>query len=198
MIALIFATNREAQPFLQRAGLDTPASCDKTVFDLRPGKQIVVCICGMGPHDALNNTRCILGEHQIDSVINAGIAGALSGGRKAGDVFRITSTLAWDKNSGTHQIDSDLFMHLSPASLATVEEPVFDSKRRREIAAIADLVDMEGAYIAQACREKDIPFRAIKGVSDFAGEEDRKTLCDNLDIASAIIAETLWKELKHG
>lgn len=195
MIALIFATDREAKPFLLKAGLGAAGSERQAIFDMRPGKQIVVCICGMGQKEALENTRRLLGEYPVVSVINAGIAGALIEGIIPGEIFRITSILAWPAISGACPCVSDRWPALRSASLATVVQPVFDPTLRREIAAFADLVDMEGVVIAQACREKNIPFHAVKGVTDLSGEGDRKTLFANLDKVSATIADLLWKEL---
>jgi len=195
MIAVIFATYREARPFLNKAGLNTSEDCGQIIFDLRPGKQIVACICGMGPQEASRNTRRLLCEYDISSVINAGISGALIEEQKTGDIFRITATLAWPSDPQVYHHSATRFRDLPSAALATVEQPVFDSALRKEMAAVADLVDMEGAYIALACIEKNIPYHAIKGVSDFAGDGDRKTLYANIDKVSATIAETLWKEL---
>jgi nucleoside phosphorylase len=195
MIALIFATDREANPFLQKAGLTTADCVGQTVFNLRPGKQIVVCICGMGQKAALDNTRRLLCEYQVDSVINAGIAGAVTEKMRKCDIFRITSVSTWPVCSNVYRCNPDFGLDLHPASLATVEKPIFDPVLRQRIATVADLVDMEGAFIAQACLEKDIPVHAIKGVSDMAGEGDRKTLYDNIDKVSATIADIIWKEL---
>jgi len=195
MIAIVFATDREAAPFLLKAGLDVTGERGRTVFDLRPGRQVVICICGMGPKAALENMRRLLDDYPVVSVINAGAAGAVSEGKRPGDVFRITSTLVWPAISGAYQCMSKRWLDLQTASLATVERPVFDPELRREIAVSADLVDMEGAFVAQACREKGIPFDAIKGVTDLAGEGDRQTLYANLDNVSGAIADLIWKEL---
>ncbi len=86
----------------------------------------------------------------------------------------------------------DLWPNLPRAILVTVTDPVFDPVRRDVLATHADLVDMEGAALAHICRERTLPFHALKGVSDQAGAVDRDRLLANLDTLCETLAELFW------
>jgi nucleoside phosphorylase len=90
---------------------------------------------------------------------------------------------------------SDLWMELRPATLVTVERPVFDDILRAELLRYGELVDMEGAVVARVAHLHGLPCSIIKGVSDHAGGRDRSLLKSRLPAISADIAEILWKEL---
>ena len=77
--------------------------------------------------------------------------------------------------------------------LATVATPVFDPVLRARIARHADIVDMEGAAIAQCCQARGVPLTLLKGVTDQAGAHDRQRLLQNLDAVSITLAVLLAK-----
>lgn len=198
MIALIFATFREAAPFILR--LTGAQAEDRGVgafysSDNHPG--IGVFVCGMGPERAAETIRAFLDERKPARVINAGIAGSLS------DRFHPDDMLMADRFFLAGSVSAFV---LSPSEawnlplirLATEEKPVFDGELRAQLAETADLVDMEGGVLAVACWEFDIPFTALKCVSDRAGEGDRETLFRNIDRLSVKIADFLFNRLLPG
>ena len=56
----------------------------------------------------------------------------------------------------------------------------------------ADVVDMECGAIAQVSFLENIPFLAIRSVSDIPNGDNAKTFDENLKIASKIASEILY------
>ena len=51
--------------------------------------------------------------------------------------------------------------------LVSVETPLYEADRKRELARQYDLVDMEGYAVARVCESHEIPCILLKGVTDF-------------------------------
>lgn len=166
-----------------------------TIYDLRPTRPMVICVCGMGPVRARAGVDVLLNEYDVTAVVNAGVAGAVVEGQAVGGIFRISEAYLWPEMETMYACRGDRWIDLPSAVLATVDRPVFDPVWRGAIARWADIVDMEGAVIAQGCQAKGVPLYAIKGVTDLAGENERERLLANLDRISMVLAELLWREL---
>lgn len=165
------------------------------IYDLRPARQMVICICGMGPARARAGADTLLNAYDVTSIVNAGVAGAVIAGKDVGGIFRISDAYLWPETKTKYACRVDRWTDLPSAVLATVEQPVFDPVWRGAIARFADIVDMEGAVIAQRCQAKGVPLYAIKGVTDLAGKTGRARLRANLDRISIVLAERVWREL---
>ena len=250
MTGLIFATSREAAPFLARAGIAVPLRTDPEVarapigpelaveglraragastatvtatfpcaerpghladagqcssnvlpsqifYDLRPAHALAICIGGMGPARARAGAEQLLEKFGVTSMINAGAAGAVADCAVIGELYRVAAACLWPVVVTMYACRGDRWQDLPHVTLATVPEPVFDPVRRAEIERHADIVDMEGAAIAQCCQARGVPLYMIKGITDQAGPNDRARLLANLDAVSALLAERLWKELE--
>lgn len=192
MIAVILATRREAGPLLDGLG-GTPRSDDEETARVIsvdvPGEQIVICITGMGREAARFGTEELLDTLFPDEAVNLGIAGALGPEMEIGDIYRIAEAVDWPegKESPT-PLSAGRFADLPAARLVTSRKPVFSDEGRKALSAVGDLVDMEGAVIAQVCAERNVPLSALKCVSDLAGDDDRETLHRNLDRLSKRLA----------
>lgn len=207
MIGVIIATSAEAAPLLARAGIIRPwrdlarrrargrAQDVPALYDLRPARQAAICVCGMGPAKARAGVDALLNEYAVAAVVNAGVAGALGAGKAVGGIFRISEAWLWPDMETRYACRGDRWTDLPSAVLATVAQPVFDPARRGAIARWADIVDMEGAAIAQGCASRGVPLYALKGVTDLAGKRGRERLMANLDRISMTVAEIVWREL---
>ena len=195
MIALILATSREAAPLLARAGRtrDEHPAPHPAFVDLRPAHDLVLYICGMGSERARAGAELLLQQHAVAAVVNVGVAGAVADSLAMDGIYRVTKTCLWPATETLYTSSGGWWPDLPAAVLATVAEPVFDPVRRAEIARHAELVDMEGAAIAQCCQARGVPWYAIKGVTDLAGEQDRSRLHRNLDRVSERLAELVWQ-----
>ncbi|MDP2989005.1 MAG: hypothetical protein Q8O57_00360 [Kiritimatiellota bacterium] len=195
MIGVIIATSREAEPLLARAGVTRGREQDvPLIYDLRPARQMVICVCGMGPDRTRAGVDALLNEYDVKLVVNAGVAGAVVEGKDVGGIFRISEACLWPETKTMYACRGDRWIDLPSAVLATVDRPVFDPVWRGDIARYADVIDMECAVIAQGCQARGVPLYAIKGVTDLAGKNDRERLLANLDRISIVLAELVWRE----
>lgn len=204
MIGIVFATEDEAQPFLELGGFSDVASA---LFRLLASPQVPhrVVISGMGKVAAALATQWLIAECRPDRVVHAGICGALGDPAtiRPGAVFRVTSACEGFPGPGipaeNRECARDFWPDLPAAALVTVERPVFDDGLRAELSRFGELVDMEGAVVARVAGFYGLPCSIIKGVTDFAGSADRPLLQSRLPAVSAAIAKRLWEEVAlHG
>jgi adenosylhomocysteine nucleosidase len=200
MMGIVFATEGEAAPFLACGGFRSVASAPVQVL-ASPRSPHRVAISGMGKVSAALATQWLIGEHKPSRVVHAGICGALGGRRgfAPGEILRVTFASEGRPGPGIPAepvaCASDLWPELQPATLVTVERPVFDDALRAELLQYGELVDMEGAVVARVARFYGLPCSMIKGVTDFAGSGERPILQSRLPAVSADIAKILWREL---
>lgn len=200
MIALIFATRKEAGPFLALSRADR---CAETPFvrycsPLMPGLQIV--ISRIGKVAAAAACQEMIATHKARRIVNAGTCGLLvdGSGWAVGQLVRITSAREVDHDvlgkrpppvlCATHPGQA-----LPTARLVTCDRPVFDLQRRNACRRMGEVVDMEGAAIARVAALNQVPCTLIKGVSDAAGPMERQTLLGNLERVSTILGAWLWE-----
>ncbi len=123
----------------------------------------VIAVGGIGEKFARRAAEVAIEFAQPKLLLSAGIVGALSPKLKVGDVGRIREVV--DVATGIRY----------PATgggdwvLATSQD-VSDAVEKRQLLAKfgADVVDMEGAAVAQVAKERGLEFTAIKSISDDA------------------------------
>ncbi len=198
MTAVIFATAREAAPFLTLAG---QPPCEKGSRPAILGRQdrsgVVTLISGMGPEAARAATLTAIEECGARRLVNAGICGALHSGSRwePGAVFAVerARTIEDQASAPSRVIDCDRsgWAHLPVADLVTRARPLFDGALRTKLSRWGALVDMEGAAIAALAHDRGLPCTLIKGITDLATEGGRDDLHRRLDSVSSRIAEVL-------
>jgi len=163
-------------------------------YERQPRPSGVVIISGMGRHATARAAEYLVADRGAKTVINIGIAGALTAEAEAGRVFVVTHVadgdrlLAGDAHDA-HDCPRDAWPHLPGGRLATVTLPVFDDDRRSRLADHADLVDMEGFAVADVCHRHGVPCCLLKGVSDRADGQGKEELLKNLGWVSAALAD---------
>ena len=122
MIGILFATEREAAPFLgmvtSEKHQDSPfiTHVFRTSGHQAHGFDGVVLIAGIGPAAAATGTRHLLDQYRLRAVVNAGICGALGDAPGVGDIVRISEArLCRDIETGDG--DPVEVLAASPASL---------------------------------------------------------------------------------
>ncbi len=131
-----------------------------------------VLITGVGKTQAAVATGLALAAGGITEVVNIGSAGALRPGLEG--IHEIGRVLNHDLSYEVIRsfgADPQEWLDLDPACatvLATGDVFVSDPALRDRLAALADLVDMEGYAVAYAARAAGIPVRLVKHVSDNA------------------------------
>ncbi len=204
MVGIVFATRREADPFLAQTSAEPLGSQPVLGFriageGLRP---CVALISGMGKVAATIAAMHLVLVHRSSALVSAGLCGRLTLDDRwsIGDLLRISTAVEGDcdrfgEKENAVACDTRWFSRLQPARLVTCDRPVFDAAWRSRLAAIADLADMEGAAVARVGKLYGIPCAMIKGISDAADESGRQDVASHIDWVSGRIAAALVGDL---
>ena len=171
MIGILFATEMEAKPFLERG----------------EPEGTVTIISGMGMEAARVATEKLIGEHGCSAVINAGVCGALHHRLERGAVYRVSMVSTENLKTAVN-----VGVGLGLKKLVTVDEPVFQPDRKRELSKQGDLVDMEGYAVARVCEEHSVPCIMIKGVTDFGDHNGKEDIQKHIDPVSQTVADAVF------
>ncbi|MBN2702892.1 MAG: UbiA family prenyltransferase [Pontiellaceae bacterium] len=167
MVGILFATEMEAKPFLDRGEPDGT----------------VTVISGMGLEAARAATEKLIQEHGCSFVINAGVCGALSDSLERGTVHQVATVVSEEGNRIALKEDG--------LRLVSVGNPVFQPERKASLSAHADLVDMEGYAVAEVCKARGVRSLMIKGVTDFGDHNGKADIRTHIDGVSESVAEAI-------
>jgi adenosylhomocysteine nucleosidase len=152
-IGLVFATLIEAKAFIKGLSLEQK---EKAPFGILSDNRIFLIISGIGKANAAMAASYLVSKYNTEIIFNIGAAGATSTEIKTGDIFHINKVVEYDRprliKKGVRILKPDVLKGFKYATLATQDRPVIEPAHREEISAHADLVDMEGASVIQACR----------------------------------------------
>ncbi len=174
MIGILFATEMEAKPFLDRG---EPAGT-------------VTVVSGMGMEAARIATEKLLKDHGCTSIVNAGVCGALNNRLKRGAVYRV-SMVSVEKLNAAVKVGVGFGLK----RLVTVVDPVFQPERKRELCKYGELVDMEGYAVARVCEAHNVPCIMIKGVTDFGDGNGKADIQTHIASVSETVAEAVFQVL---
>ena len=76
--------------------------------------------------------------------------------------------------------------------LVTVDEPVFQPERKKELSKYGELVDMEGYAVARVCEAHNIPCIMIKGVTDFGDGDGKEDIQTHIAPVSETVANAVF------
>ena len=194
MIGVLFATEREAGPLVRQLGA-RPLGTDPFpcwAFSTAQDEEGLILVCGMGKDAAARGVEHLVTARGVTEILNPGICGAAADDIEIGSLFRIIEARDGDEpDEGSWQCTPGRWGALPAARLTSFDEPVFDLGRHREIAVWGELVDMEGAAVARACQEHEVPCTLLKGVSDLADDGGREVLLRNIDAVSETVAAAI-------
>lgn len=129
--------------------------------------EAVVACAGMGAHRASLAVEAALGLGPAAELISVGWAGACNPRYRTGDIVR--PEIVIDAKTG------ERFFIQEPATtemseiVVTVASPAGATEKQRLASSYyASAVDMEAAAVARVARARDLPFYAIKAISDEA------------------------------
>ncbi|MCX5845669.1 MAG: hypothetical protein NTW12_04825 [Deltaproteobacteria bacterium] len=167
VIGLVIATMLEAEPFISGFSL---TECETEPFTVYGRDRIYLIISGIGKANAAMACAYLIQRYRPVCLCNAGAAGAVSASYRLGECRHITKVIEPDRpelRTGVyHTHIPDVIDGFPTAILATQDKPVRDSAERQRIAPDAQLVDMEGASVVQACRKFHTKCYLFKFVSD--------------------------------
>jgi phosphorylase superfamily protein len=159
-VAVVAAMPVELAPLL---GKMKPRQVNSVaLFDL---ERAVIAVGGIGEECARRAAETAIEDAQPTLLLSAGIAGAISPELKVGDVGRIREVV--DVATGQRYPTNG-----GEWVLATSQDVSDAAGKQRLLTKYgAQVVDMEGAAVAQVAKEQGLEFAAVKSISDAAGFE---------------------------
>ena len=188
MIGAVIAMQSEADILLDemRISRSLSVSGKKIHVGTVYGKNIAVCVCGVGKVNAALGAQILVSKFDVKKLLNFGVAGSLNKATELCSVYQISAATQFDFDlvqlNGTkigtlnEYEESYLSLNLLPAQfpkrkLATADrfnDSIDDYKLLTE-ELNADIRDMEGGAVVQAAYAAQLPVYAIKAISDVAG-----------------------------
>ena len=195
-IGIICAIETELAPFLQK--LEEERTAEKASLTYHIGKigshDIIAVYCGVGKVNAAIATQTMIDAFAVETVINSGVAGGMDPALKVFDTVIATEAAYHDVAEGIlteyhprmksiyFASDADLVERSKKlfsgkqtghkicwGRMVTGEAFIEDDGRQEIIDRLNPLsVDMETGSIAHVCLANDIPFIAIRSISDTA------------------------------
>lgn len=164
----IAALRREIADFT--SGWKTDAALLRRGIYLYWNDQAVVACAGMGARRAALAVEAALALGTARALISVGWAGACDPSLAAGDIVRANTVI--DARTGERFFLQRGATEPEQGTLVTVAAPAgIVEKQRLRASYNASAVDMEAAAVAHLARARDMPFYAIKAISDNADFE---------------------------
>jgi adenosylhomocysteine nucleosidase len=168
-IAIVGALERELHPLVKNWQRTTVEHEGRKFTFYESSYAVVVC-AGIGPEAGRRGAQAIIVQYAPTIIISAGIAGALVPELKVGET--IFPAMIVDTRDGSRR---ETAIQTSPVSSTAVGRTIVASsthiagreqKERLARSYGAHAVDMEGAAVACAAQAHNLPFLAIKSISD--------------------------------
>ena len=190
------------------------------------GREVVICRCGVGKTNAAMITEAMSILYNPEVIINIGVAGAIKRELQIGDIVAVSGFAMHDMdttaigdpiglipNLNTTRIEAskkhlDMITDVLESQgaryyvgdAATGDVFVSKSETKKFISGTfgAYCCDMEGASIAQVCALNEIPFVAIRSISDSGDENshmDYPEFCEMAAVKSIAVMESLLKNM---
>ena len=189
MILLAFATQIEAQPFIDYHRLTRQNT--SSLYAVYGGNNISLIITGMGALKGALYLSEILQQreltgHPVTEVINYGVAGCVCDTFSLGEIVVVDKAIKYDPVEFSKPQPNKYFSSSFPdftltlkkkdiTVLATSDHPIFTEDDAHCVAQHAHLVDMEGYGYAFAANSHGIPLQLVKGISDFAYKKSEQS-----------------------
>ncbi|MCP4373200.1 MAG: 5'-methylthioadenosine/S-adenosylhomocysteine nucleosidase [Deltaproteobacteria bacterium] len=176
VITIVMATMLEAKPFIESIPLE---QVEKKPFSLYKNKNMFLILSGIGKANAAMATAYACRKLKPGRIFNLGAAGATDFTCSLGEIFHVVKIFEFDrpefKSGKPHIHIPSIINGFKTANLATSDKAILDPEERKKISEIADLVDMEGASVVQACRifqTECLMFKFVSDVPDHTRDSD--------------------------
>ncbi len=190
------------------------------------GKECILVQSGVGKVNAARTMQVMIDYFELDYIVNVGVSGSISNDLSIGDIligehvvqhdFDITafghskgyvtgignyikcSEILNSKLQGVIKNIPERDYKIKLGVIATGDIFCTDITMKDKIRAKfnADAVDMECAAIAQVAYLNEIPFMAVRSISDIPNGNNASTFDDNLKLASKRCANLLEEFLR--
>lgn len=224
-IGIVCAGDRELEPFISH--IENVTITEKSLLRFYEGQingvPVVVLYSGVCKVNAAIATQILIDAYGIDVIINAGTAGGMDRNLEIFDTVISTQAAYHDVHdivlTTFHPWLSSIYFDADPNLLNTAKEVfseksniffgrmvtgeqfIVDNMRERINEKYSPLsADMETASIAHVCYVNDIPFIAIRTITDTAihvGEGNFDKNCDKASIICKDIVLDFLKQLKN-
>ena len=168
-IAIIAALDREIQPLVKRWP-STRIPHEGREFTLYEGEHAIAICGGIGAECARRATEVAIAHYSPGMIISAGIAGALVPDLKVGDTIFPACVIDVDDCSRheTAVKDSPIGESALSRTLLLTHSEIASVAQKYQLAKSfgAHAVDMEAAEVARSAEFHNLPFIAIKAISD--------------------------------
>ena len=207
----VIAMDKEAAPVVAAmSAVKERKICGKRViYGTLSGEQVAVIVCGVGKVNAACGAQMAL-DNGATSIINIGFAGGLNNSLEIGKIYSISAAVQYDFDLtqlnggviGTLDECSENYLPLATSSpfpskkLATGDRFNDSKEDFRLLTEVlgADIRDMEGGAIAQACMHGGAKFYSFKVISDLAGSgSTTEQFLNNLEICANSVKDNIVK-----
>jgi adenosylhomocysteine nucleosidase len=167
----IAALPREIAPLVRSHGLRAEPDFLRRGIHLYGYAYAIFACAGMGQDRAALAIEAALSFAQASQLVSIGWAGACSAAYKAGDVVRAHVVI--DAQTGERFFTEETQAgERGKEVVVTVTQPAsVAEKQRLNLSYQASAVEMEAAAVARIARARELPFYAIKAISDEADLE---------------------------
>lgn len=227
-VGIICAVNRELSPFIPHMqNMVTSKKAMVTIYEGdMEGTQTAVLFCGVCKVNAAIAAQVLIDHYQVDILINAGTAGGIDPQLQVFDTVVSTEVFYHDVEEGIlteyhpwmesvyFKADENLLRTARKifesnsqiwfGKMATGEQFIQGEKRKELMENFQALsADMETAAIAHVCYVRNIPFIAIRTITDIGKGDhlDQSQFEENCSRASEIAKDAtlaLLKTLRQG
>lgn len=188
MIGVVIAMQSEANILLDEMNVQRSLTVSgKKVFVGKAfGKDIALCICGVGKVNSALGTQLLVSKFDAEKLLNFGVAGGLNKQTELCAVYQIGSAVQFDfdltqlnrTKIGTLDEYEENYLHLNQLNLPLPIRKLGTSDRFNDSAEDyklltaelgTDIRDMEGGAIVQGAYCAKLPVYSVKAISDVAG-----------------------------
>jgi len=175
------ATMTEAAPLIRGLAL---AEIECPPFRVFKDSRIVLVVSGIGKANAAMACAWLIQGFRPYLICNIGAAGALDQKTRLGEIYHINRVIEPDRPDLQTGVSMehlpDVLEGFTLASLATQDRPLHTPEERKEVAGMADLVDMEGAAVVQTARRFGLGCFLFKFVSDTPEHAQGSAIMENI------------------
>ena len=188
MIGVVIAMQSEADILLNTMQIkhELAISNKKVFVGTAFGKELVLCLCGVGKVNAALGTQILISKFEVDKLLNFGVAGSLNQKTQICQVYQIEAATQFDfdlaqlngTSIGTLNEYTEPYLALNLLNLPYEKRKLATADRFNDSVEDynllvgelkADIRDMEGGAIVQAAYATSLPIYSIKAISDVAG-----------------------------
>ena len=175
MVGIVFTTAEEAAPFVQQYAGRRPDKVEEGAV-LREG-EVLITVTGPGKVKATLGTERFLRQHDVDVLVHAGGATALTDELEVGTLVGATFVLEGDRvalDDPTYpRMPLDLPFDLSTEGTLVSQDHTDDDDPETQSywERIADLRDDTGYAVAYVAAQHGVPCHIVKGITHQAGSE---------------------------